>query len=164
MNQIRWSVVFSFETSFQASRSSVLPFLQNRSEKTPVAHSHSAVINPEIPQPFMAHLWFPHHSNTNSYTDPLRKQRFLSFENIMICSKKETNVQEMMISLHHTLTEIIRAEFVDMWSCRNASLSKDLSKAHQYLRANGVYDLCLLSGKALKHAVMGLHANWGINT
>ncbi len=153
--------MFSFETSFQASRSSVLPFRRIEVKSPPVAHSHSAVINPEIPQPFMARLWLPHSSNTSFYTDPLWKQQFLSFEKKIIIQLN----QEMAISLRHALIEIIRAEFEDItWSWSNASLNKDAIKSSSVFRANGVYDLCLPSGKALQHEMMGLWAKLGINT
>lgn len=63
----------------------------------------------------------------------------------------------MAISLRHALIEIIRAEFEDItWSWSNASLNKDAIKSSSVFRANGVYDLCLPSGKALQHEMMGL--------
>lgn len=68
----------------------------------------------------------------------------------------------MTISLHHLLIVIIRAAFVDnMWSWRGASLSKNAIKSSSEFGANGVYDLCLLSGKALQHEMVYLQ-NWGL--
>lgn len=64
MKQPRLSIVFSFKTSFQAACLSVLP-LYRAGVQSSVDHSHPALINPEIPQPFMANLWFLHCFNPN---------------------------------------------------------------------------------------------------
>lgn len=60
------------------------------------------------------------------------------------------------------MIEIIRAEFVDnTWPWHKASLSKDAIKSSSVFRANGVYDLCLVSGKALQHEIMGFTCKIG---
>ena len=142
--------------------SEVLFFFSGGNEKPPAAHSHSAVINPEIPQPFMALLWFLHHSNTSfsmliRFTVPL-----LWNNNTPTEPRLKKKPQEILCS---PVIEIIGAEFEDnTWSWTEASVSSDAIKSSSAFRATGVHDLCLHSGKALQHEMMGLHAKWGINT
>lgn len=158
MNQIRRSVVFSFQTSFQASRSSVLPFCRIE-VKSPLEliHTQQWLI-------LKSHslLWHVFDSCTipTLVSTLIRywKQQFNPAESQLGKKRDKSSGNDNFSSPHWLKSSGLHV----VWS--NASLSKDAIKSSSVFRANGVYDLCLLNGKAPQHEMTGLCAKLGINT